>query len=32
LNLVVSAGLTLVFRGVGVGVGTDVTDGSAYVG
>ena len=32
LNLVVSAGLTVVFRMLGVGMGTDVTDAAAYVG
>ena len=32
LNLVVSAGLTVVFRMAGVGMGTDVTDAAAYVG
>ena len=31
LNLLVSAGLTVVFRAVKVGAGTDVTDAAAYV-
>jgi SSS family solute:Na+ symporter len=32
LNLVVSVVLTVVFRMVRVGMGTDVTDAAAYVG
>jgi solute:Na+ symporter, SSS family len=32
LNLAVSAGLTWVFRWVGVDGGSDVTDAAAYVG
>jgi SSS family solute:Na+ symporter len=31
LNLMVAAGLTVVFRGLGVGMGTDTTDALAYV-
>ena len=31
LNLAVSAGLTVVFRALQVGAGTDVTDASAYL-
>jgi solute:Na+ symporter, SSS family len=32
LNLVVAVALTVVFRAVGVGAGSDVTDAAAYVG
>ncbi|CAN5544352.1 sodium:solute symporter [soil metagenome] len=32
LNLAIAAGLTVVFRALKVGAGTDVTDASAYVG
>jgi SSS family solute:Na+ symporter len=32
LNLCIAAGLTLVFRAIGVGAGKDTTDASAYFG